>query len=91
MVDPIPYQSCTTEGKLKTKISNQCGNISLGTNKNCMNCGAELFNEDSNNIDISEITSVIDSNGDEYYEVESLTQDTVFERFNNMSFVFIYY
>ena len=21
MVDPIPYQSCTTEGKLKTKIS----------------------------------------------------------------------
>jgi hypothetical protein len=32
---------------------------------------------------ISEIISVIDSSEDYYYEVESLTQDTVYERFEN--------
>jgi uncharacterized phage protein gp47/JayE len=35
------------------------------------------------NTDVSEIISVIDTEGDEYYEVESLTQDTVFQRFDN--------
>ena len=33
--------------------------------------------------DVSEIVSVYDSNGDRYYEVESLTQDTVFKRSAN--------
>lgn len=33
--------------------------------------------------DVTEIISVYDSNNDEYYEVESLTQDTVFKRFEN--------
>tara|TARA_X000001388_G_scaffold76888_1_gene75572 strand:+ start:293 stop:2140 length:1848 start_codon:yes stop_codon:yes gene_type:complete len=32
---------------------------------------------------VSEIISIIDSSEDEYYEVESLTQDTVFERMEN--------
>lgn len=32
---------------------------------------------------ISEIISVIDASEDHYYEVESLTQDTVYERFEN--------
>ena len=40
--------------KSKTKICNQCGNISLGINKTCMNCGADLYNEDLNNVDISD-------------------------------------
>jgi len=35
------------------------------------------------NQDIHEIISVKDSDGDEYYEVESLTQSTVFERMKN--------
>lgn len=33
--------------------------------------------------DVTEIISVFDSNENEYYEVESLTQDTVFKRFEN--------
>jgi len=33
--------------------------------------------------DVTEITHVHDSDGDPYYEVESLTQDTVFRRFAN--------
>lgn len=32
---------------------------------------------------VSEVVSIIDSNEDNYYEVESLTQDTVFKRFEN--------
>jgi len=32
---------------------------------------------------VSEITSVIDSDGNEYYEVDSLSQDTVFKRVSN--------
>jgi len=39
----------------------------------------------SNN-NISEIISVIDSDGNEYYEVDSLTQDTVFKRISNMGY-----
>ena len=34
--------------------------------------------------DVSEIISVIDSDKNEYYEVESLSEDTVFKRFNNL-------
>mgnify|MGYP001494637305 CR=1 FL=1 len=33
--------------------------------------------------DVTEIISVIDADGDEYFEVESLTQDVVFKRFEN--------
>jgi hypothetical protein len=35
------------------------------------------------NQDVTEILSVIDTEGDEYYEVESLTQDTVYKRYSN--------
>lgn len=35
------------------------------------------------NADISTILSVVDSDGNEYYEVENLSQDTVFKSFNN--------
>lgn len=35
------------------------------------------------NEDVTDILSVIDSNGDEYYQVESLTQDTVYKRYPN--------
>jgi hypothetical protein len=35
------------------------------------------------NEDVSEIISIIDSDGDEYYQVDSLTQDTVYKRYNN--------
>jgi hypothetical protein len=35
------------------------------------------------NINVIEVISIIDSDGNDYYEVESLTQDTVFKRFNN--------
>ena len=38
----------------------------------------------SNNV--SEIISVLDSDGNEYYEVDSLTQDTVFKRISNMGY-----
>lgn len=38
------------------------------------------------NQDIHEIVSVKDTDGDEYYEVESLTQSTVFERMTNTRF-----
>ena len=36
---------------LKSKLNtcNQCGNINLGINNTCMNCGADLENENSNN------------------------------------------
>jgi len=37
------------------------------------------------NLDISEILNVEDSAGNEYYEVQSLSQDTVFKTFPNMS------
>lgn len=33
----------------KIKICNQCGNISFGKNKTCINCGAEISNSESNN------------------------------------------
>ena len=36
-----------------------------------------------NKANVSEIISVVDSDGNEYYQVESLTQDTVFKRFDN--------
>ena len=35
--------------------------------------------------DVSEILSVIDSSGNQFYEVQSLSQDTVFKTFPNMS------
>lgn len=35
------------------------------------------------NEDVVEIVSVIDTDGDDYYEVESLTQDTVYKRYDN--------
>lgn len=35
------------------------------------------------NADVSTILSVMDSDGNEYYEVENLSQDTVFKSFNN--------
>ena len=35
------------------------------------------------NSDVTEIISVFDSENDEYYQVKSLTQDTVFRRFEN--------
>ena len=34
--------------KSKVNICNQCGNISLGMNKTCINCGADLDNQNSN-------------------------------------------
>ena len=37
------------------------------------------------NLDVSEILNVEDSAGNEYYEVQSLSQDTVFKTFPNMS------
>lgn len=37
------------------------------------------------NLDVSEILNVEDSVGNEYYEVQSLSQDTVFKTFPNMS------
>jgi len=37
------------------------------------------------NLDVSEILNVEDSSGNEYYEVQSLSQDTVFKTFPNMS------
>ena len=36
-----------------------------------------------NSTNVSDIISVRDSDLNEYYEVESLTQDTVFKRFKN--------
>lgn len=36
--------------------------------------------------DVTQILSVLDSSGNEYYEVESLAQDTVFKRVQNYSF-----
>lgn len=35
------------------------------------------------NEDVAEIVSVFNSDGDEYYQVESLTQDTVYKRYEN--------
>lgn len=35
--------------------------------------------------DVSEILSIIDSSGNQYYEVQALSQDTVFRTFPNMS------
>ena len=34
--------------KSKVNICNQCGNISLGVSSNCLNCGADLDNLNSN-------------------------------------------
>jgi len=38
-----------------------------------------------NNTDVSEIMSVVDAEGNEYYEVQTLSQDTVFKTFPNLS------
>ena len=35
--------------KSKINICNNCGSISLGLSKNCMNCGADLENISNNN------------------------------------------
>jgi hypothetical protein len=35
------------------------------------------------NPDVTEIISVVNTDGDEYYQVDSLTQDTVFKRYDN--------
>ena len=37
--------------KSKLNICNQCGNISLGTNITCNNCGSDLGNNDSKNFE----------------------------------------
>jgi len=38
------------------------------------------------NANVTEIIDIIDSEGNEYYEVESLTQDTVFKRVDNLAY-----
>jgi len=38
------------------------------------------------NANVTEIVEVVDSEGNEYYEVESLTQDTVFKRVDNLAY-----
>ncbi len=37
--------------KSKVKTCNQCGTITLGINNNCMNCGADLENKNSEGIE----------------------------------------
>ena len=37
--------------KSKINICNQCGNISLGMNKTCINCGADFGNVNSKNLE----------------------------------------
>ena len=37
------------------------------------------------NVDVSEILSVVDASSNQYYEVQTLSQDTVFKTFPNMS------
>ena len=39
--------------KSKVNICNQCGNMSLGNNKNCINCGADLDNINLTNFEQS--------------------------------------
>ena len=39
--------------KPKLNICNQCGNVSLGNNKTCINCGADLDNINSKNFENS--------------------------------------
>ena len=38
--------------KSKVNICDQCGNISLGTNNTCINCGANLGDKNSKNLEI---------------------------------------
>jgi len=46
---------------------------------------APFFTLTLNNTDVSEILNVVDAEGNEYYEVQTLSQDTVFKTFPNLS------
>jgi len=49
------------------------------------NSPSPFFTLTLNNTDISTIMSVIDAEGNEYYEVQALSQDTIFRTFPNLS------
>ena len=49
------------------------------------NSPSPFFTLTLNNTDVSEIMNVVDAEGNEYYEVQSLSQDTVFRTFPNLS------
>jgi len=49
------------------------------------NSPSPFFTLTLNNTDVSTIMSVIDAEGNEYYEVQALSQDTIFRTFPNLS------
>ena len=81
--------------KVKVKRRNGADNFVLILPGTCVsgNITSEVFTINNafvpfrtlslKNADVSTILSVMDSDGNEYYEVENLSQDTVFKSFNN--------
>jgi len=51
--------------KSKINTCNNCGSISLGLSENCMNCGANLENIDSNQFDKKPSESTIEVKAEE--------------------------
>lgn len=69
---------------MKRDVTCVSGDVSFET----FNIGSDpipFFTLSLSNLNVSEILSVKDSDGNEYYEVQNLSQDTVFRVFPNMS------
>jgi hypothetical protein len=64
-----------------TCISGQITTESFNINSNPQ----PFFKISLSNTDVNEIINIVDSDGNQYYEVQNLSQDTVFKTFPNMS------
>ena len=69
---------------LKRDVVCTSGNVTTETFK-IESSPSPFFTLTLGNTDVSEILNVVDAEGNEYYEVQSLSQDTVFKTFPNLS------
>jgi hypothetical protein len=69
---------------LKKDVVCTSGNVATET-FTIGNSPSPFFTLTLNNTDVSTIMSVIDAEGNEYYEVQALSQDTIFRTFPNLS------
>lgn len=84
VVGDVDASNNPTSFILKRDVVCTSGNVSTET-FTIGNSPSPFFTITLSNTDVSEIMSVVDAEGNEYYEVQALSQDTVFKTFPNLS------
>jgi len=84
VVGDVNASNSPTSFILKRDVVCTSGNVSTET-FTIGNSPSPFFTITLSNTDVSEIMSVVDAEGNEYYEVQTLSQDTVFKTFPNLS------